>query len=155
MATQSKVVIYNPITKKHEPLAAGDTISSDKIDSKPWALFRSTAPTAANGVVPLELRGQDATNAHRVSGGVVDLLVGRTYIISAGLNINTPSVVQRSIDGGVTWATVWGSALSGVTGASAGTSITDVYTTTVPTKLRVTAGTSKLIAGVWLLIETK
>ena len=26
MATQSKVVIYNPITKKHEPIAAGDTL---------------------------------------------------------------------------------------------------------------------------------
>ena len=26
MATQSKVVIYNPITKQHEPLASGDTL---------------------------------------------------------------------------------------------------------------------------------
>lgn len=155
MATQTKIVYVDTVNNKHKELGAGDTISSDKIDSKPWALFRSTAPTAANGVVPLVLRGQDATNAHTVSGGVVDLLVGRTYIISAGLNINTPSIVQRSIDGGATWATVWGSGLSGVTGTSAGTSITDVYTTTVPTKLRVTAGTSKLIAGVWLLIETK
>ena len=28
MATQSKVVIYNPITKKHEPIAAGDTLAA-------------------------------------------------------------------------------------------------------------------------------
>ena len=161
MATQSKVVIYNPITKKHEPLAAGDTISSDKIDSKPWALFRSTTATAANGVVPLVLRGQDATNAHTVSGGVVDLLVGRTYIISAGLPYDSSKPIRgirikRSIDGGATWATIWGSGLSdAAAGNSSGTSITDVYTTTVPTKLQVTAGTNGLTAGVWLLIETK
>lgn len=28
MATQSKVVIYNPITKQHEPIAAGDTLAA-------------------------------------------------------------------------------------------------------------------------------
>ena len=28
MATQSKVVIYNPTTKRHEPLAAGDTLDA-------------------------------------------------------------------------------------------------------------------------------
>ena len=126
-----------------------------------WAMFRSTTATAANGVVPLVLRGQDATNAHTVSGGVVNLLAGRTYIISFVLPYD-PSVVvkgigiQRSIDGGATWATVWGSGLSGATGnTSAGTSVTDVYTTTVPTKLRVTAGTNNLVAGVWLYIEVK
>ena len=126
-----------------------------------WAMFRSTATTAANGVVPLVLRGQDATNAHKVSGGVVDLLAGRTYIISAGLPNDSSAalkviVIQRSIDGGATWATVWGSGLSGATGnTSAGTSVTDVYTTTVPTKLRVTAGTNNLAAGAWLYIEVK
>ena len=34
-----------------------------------WAMLRSTTATAANDVVPLVLRGQDATNAHTVSGG--------------------------------------------------------------------------------------
>ena len=126
-----------------------------------WAMFRSTSVTAANGVVPLVLRGQDATNAHTVSGGVVNLLAGRTYIISAGLpNDSSKSLkgigINRSIDGGATWELVWGSGLSEATGGtSAGTSVTDVYTTTVPTKLRVTAGTNKLIAGVWLYIEVK
>ena len=126
-----------------------------------WALFRSTAPTAANGVVPLVLRGQDATNAHTVSGGVVDLLVGRTYIISAGLPYDSSKPIRgirikRSIDGGATWALVWGSGLSDATaGNSSGTSITDVYTTTVPTKLQVTAGISGLAAGVWLYMEVK
>ena len=124
-----------------------------------WAMFRSTAATAANGVVPLVLRGQDATNAHTVSGGVVDLLVGRTYIISAGLpNDSSKTVkgigIQRSIDGGTAWALVWGSSMSGATGGtSAGTSVTDVFTTTVPTKLRLNASTIGLIAGVWLYIE--
>ena len=126
-----------------------------------WAMFRSTAATAANGVVPLVLRGQDATNAHTVSGGVVNLLVGRTYIISAGLPKDTVTQlksigIQRSIDGGTTWALVWGSGLSEVTvGNASGTSVTDVYTTTVPTKLRVTASTRGVVAGVWLYLEVK
>ena len=126
-----------------------------------WAMFRSTTPTAANGVVPLVLRGQDATNSHMVSGGVVDLLVGRTYIISAGLPKDTVTQlksigIQRSIDGGTTWALVWGSGLSEVTvGNASGTSVTDVYTTTVPTKLRLTASTKGVVAGVWLYLEVK
>ena len=126
-----------------------------------WAMFRSTAATAAKGVVPLVLRGQDATNAHTVSGGVVNLLAGRTYIISAGLpNDSSKSLkgigINRSIDGGATWELVWGSGLSEATGGtSAGTSVTDVFTTTVPTKLRVTAGANGLIAGAWLYIEVK
>ena len=129
-----------------------------------WTMFRSTAATAANGVVPLVLRGQDATNAHTVSGGVVDLLAGRTYIISAGLPNEFATalksiLIHRSIDGGATWSTVWGGALSGAAGGtsatSAGTSVTDVYTTTVPTKLRVTAGTNGLAAGAWLYMEVK
>ena len=124
-----------------------------------WAMFRSTTATAANGVVPLVLRGQDATNAHTVSGGVVDLLVGRTYIISAGLPKDTVTKlrvieIKRSIDGGTSWALVWGSGMSEATaGNSSGTSITDVYTTTVPTKLRVTAGANGLPAGAWLRCE--
>ena len=124
-----------------------------------WAMFRSTTSTAAKGVVPLVLRGQDATNAHTVSGGVVDLLVGRTYIISAGLPYDTSKTVkvieiQRSIDGGATWANVWGYALSvAAGGTSAGTSVIDVFTTTVPTKIRVTANTNSLTAGAWLRCE--
>ena len=126
-----------------------------------WAMFRSTTPTAGTGVVPLVLRGQDATNAHTVSGGVVNLLVGRTYIISAGLPNETVTQlksigIQRSIDGGTTWALVWGSGLSEVTvGNASGTSVTDVYTTTVPTKLRLTASTNGVVAGVWLYLEVK
>ena len=126
-----------------------------------WAMFRSTTATAANGVVPLVLRGQDATNAHSVDSGVVNLLANKTYVISAGLP-NDPSTdvkgigVQRSIDGGTAWALVWGSGMSGATGGnSSGTSITDVYTTTVPTKLRLNTSTNGLAAGAWLYIEVK
>ena len=110
-----------------------------------WAIFRSTTATEANGVVPLVLRGQDATNAHTVSGGVVDLLVGRTYIISADVK---GIGIQRSIDGGATWEPVWESGMS-----SSGTSIIDVYTTTVPTKLRLIGSAKGLAAGAWLNIE--
>ena len=127
-----------------------------------WAMFRSTIATPANGVVPLALRGQDATNAHMAFGGVVDLLVGRTYIISAGLpNDSSAKVkvigIQRSIDGGNSWALVWGSGLSEATGGNnaSGTSVTDVYTTTVPTKLRLTTSTNGLAAGAWLYLEVK
>ena len=126
-----------------------------------WAMFRSTTATAANGVVPLVLRGQDATNSHAVSGGVVDLLVGRTYIISAGLPNDSvvarrDVVIQRSTNGGTTWSAIWGSGLSGATvGNASGTSVTDVYTTTVPTKLRLTTSTNGLAAGAWLYLEVK
>ena len=126
-----------------------------------WAMFRSTTPTAANGVVPLVLRGQDATNSHAVSGGVVDLLVGRTYIISAGLpNDSSKGTkvlgIRRSIDGGTTWSAVWYGNLSGVTGGtSAGTSVTDVYTATVPTKICLYSVVTPLVAGAWLYLEVK
>ena len=126
-----------------------------------WAMFRSTTATAANGVVQLVLRGQDATNSHTVSGGVVDLLVGRTYIISAGLPNDTGTKlkvieIQRSIDGGTNWVPIWGGGMSGATGGnSSGTSITDVYTTNVPTKLRLITSTNGVAAGAWLYIEVK
>ena len=121
-----------------------------------WAIFRGTTATAANSVVPLVLRGQDATNSHSVSGGVVDLLVGRTYIISAWLPNVKAVEIQRSIDGGTAWAPVWGSGMSGATGSnSVGASITDVYTTTVPTKLRLNTNKYVLVAGAWLYIEVK
>ena len=126
-----------------------------------WAMFKSTAVTVANGVVPLVLRGQDKTNAHTVSGGVVDLLAGRTYIISAGVPYDSSTrpkgfIIHRSLDGGANWGLVWGSNMSGATGGSgyaSGTSITDVYTTTVPTKLRLNTSTNGLAAGAWLRCE--
>ena len=124
-----------------------------------WAMFRSTTATAVYRAVPLVLRGQDATNSHTVSGGNVDWMVGRTYIISAGLPYESTKnmkaiEIQRSIDGGASWVTIWGSGMSGATGGnSSGTSVTDVYTTTVPTKLRLYASANSLAAGAWLRCE--
>lgn len=161
MATQTKIVYVDTASHKHKELGAGDTISSDKVNSKPWAMFRSIISTGANSIVPLVLRGQDNTNSHTVSGGVVDLLANKTYIIRIGLpNDSNKTVknltIQGSTDGGVTWSFLWGSTLSVVTGGtSSGTSITDVFTTTVPTKIRLNGGGNGLIAGAWLYIETK
>ena len=119
-----------------------------------WAMFRSTTATKANSVVPLVLRGQDATNSHSVSGGVVELLAGRTYIISAGLPYSKGIEIKRSIDGGWNWAPVWGSGMSGaLSGSSSNITITDVFTTTVPTKLRVNTATNSVAVGAWLYIE--
>ena len=142
----------------------GQILNSHLNKVSQWAMFRSTTATAKNGVVPLVLRGQDATNSHLVFGGVVDLLPNKTYIISAGLpnDSSTSSItvknlgIQRSTDGGTTWSNIWGSGLSGATGAtSAGTSVTDVYTATVPTKIRLNSGAKPLVAGVWLYLEVK
>ena len=159
MATQTKIVYVDTASRKHKELGTGDTISSDKVNSKPWAMFRSIVSTAASSVVPLVLRGQDATNSHTVTDGVVDLLANKTYIISAGLPNDSSTTVknlgiQRSTNGGSTWATIWGSGMSGATGGtSAGTSVTDVFITTVPTKIRLNSGENGLIAGVWLRLQ--
>ena len=37
MATQTKIVYVDTVSNKHKELSAGDTISSDKVASKPWA----------------------------------------------------------------------------------------------------------------------
>ena len=134
----------------------------NKVPQAPqWAMFRSTAPTAANGVVPLVLRGQDASNSFTVSGSAISLRANKTYVIRAGLpNDSSTAVkgieVQRSLGGGVAWGGAWGS-LSGATGGtSAGTSVTDVFSTTAsPTSIRLTAGANGLAAGAWLYIEVK
>ena len=37
MATQTKIVYVDTASRKHKELGTGDTISSDKVASKPWA----------------------------------------------------------------------------------------------------------------------
>ena len=127
-----------------------------------WAMFRSTTATAANGVVPLVLRGQDATNAHTVTNGIVNLLPNKTYIVSFGLpndstNNNKSLSVSASTNGGATWVPAFGnSSLSGAAsggGSGAGSSIEDVLVTTQPTKIRINAGAGGLAWGVWLRLE--
>lgn len=127
-----------------------------------WAMLRSTTATAANGVVQLVLRGQDGTNAHKVTGGVVDLLPNKTYIVSFGLPNDTAYSkrslsVSASTNGGTTWIPAFGNssfseAASGG-GVGAGTSIKDVLVTTQPTKIRINASAGGLAWGVWLRLE--
>ena len=127
-----------------------------------WALLRSNAATSANGVAPLVMRGQDGTNAHKVTGGVVDLLPNKTYIVSFGLPYdsaynNRSLSVSASTNGGTTWIPAFGnSSFSGVTtgsGVVSGTSIEDVLVTTQPTKIRINASANGLAWGVWLRLE--
>ena len=73
MATQSKVVIYNPITKKHEPLAAGDTLD------------QSILPTSSGGSSRKLWVGRADYNAVFVGwgngfGGAPGLVVGKKYL---------------------------------------------------------------------------
>ena len=127
-----------------------------------WALLRSNAATSANGVAPLVMRGQDGTNAHKVTGGVVDLLPNKTYIVSFGLPYDSAYAqkslsVSASTNGGTTWIPAFGnSSFSGVTtgsGVGSGTSIEDVLVTTQPTKIRINASANGLAWGVWLRLE--
>ena len=73
MATQSKVVIYNPTTKQHEPLAAGD-----KLDV-------SILPPSAGSSRKLWIGKADhtATLIHQGSedGTPPDLVVGEKYFV--------------------------------------------------------------------------
>ena len=72
MATQSKVVIYNPISKRHEPLAAGD-----KLDA-------SILPPSAGSSRKLWIGKVDytATFIHQGSedGTPPDLVIGEKYL---------------------------------------------------------------------------
>ena len=126
--------------------------------TKQWALLRSTAVTGDSTTVPLIMRGQDATNAHTVTNGVVDLLPNKTYIISAGLPIDTATIVknmgvQKSVDG-TNRSTAFGSGFSGVYGGNtSGTSLEDVLVTTQPMKLRIVSASNGLNAGVWLRLQ--
>jgi len=127
-----------------------------------WALLRSSAATSANSVAPLVMRGQDGTNAHKVTGGVVDLLPNKTYIVSFGLPYdsayNSRSLsVSTSTNGGTTWVPAFGnSSFSGVSsggGIGSGTSIEDVLVTTQPTKIRINTDAKGLAWGAWLRLE--
>ena len=73
MATQSKVVIYNPTTKQHEPLAAGDTLDS------------SILPPSAGSSRKLWIGKADHTETfiHQGSkdGTPPDLVIGEKYLV--------------------------------------------------------------------------
>ena len=74
MATQSKVVIYNPITKKHEPLAAGDTLD------------QSILPTSSGGSARKLWIGKTTYNVVLLAigsnyGTVPKLVIGQKYLV--------------------------------------------------------------------------
>ena len=73
MATQSKVVIYNPTTRRHEPLAAGD-----KLDA-------SILPPSAGSSRKLWIGKADHTETfiHQGSayGTPPDLVIGEKYLV--------------------------------------------------------------------------
>ena len=74
MATQSKVVIYNPTTKQHEPIAAGDTIDASVLP-----------PSNGSNTRKLWI-GKTSYNTVFISQGsnyetVPDLIVGEKYLV--------------------------------------------------------------------------
>ena len=72
MATQSKVVIYNPTTKQHEPLAAGDTLDASILPPSSGNA-RKVWIGKPNCSVVFVAQG----NAY---GAVPDLVVGKKYL---------------------------------------------------------------------------
>ena len=75
MATQSKVVIYNPITKQHEPIAVGDTLD------------QSILPPSSGGgsTRKLWIGKADYKETYIASGSAYDtapdLVIGETYFV--------------------------------------------------------------------------
>ena len=74
MATQSKVVIYNPITKQQEPIAVGDTLD------------QSILPPSSGGSARKLWIGKTDYNVVFIaqgsaSGAVTDLVIGQKYLV--------------------------------------------------------------------------
>lgn len=74
MATQSKVVIYNPITKQHEPLAVGDTLDSSILPPSGGGSTRKLWIGKADHQETYIAQGSDY-------GTVPDLVIGETYFV--------------------------------------------------------------------------
>ena len=74
MATQSKVVIYNPTTKQHEPLAAGDTLDQ--------SILPPSSGGSARKVWIGKTRYDALFHGHGSNyGAVPDLVVGQKYLV--------------------------------------------------------------------------
>ena len=74
MATQSKVVIYNPTTKRHEPLAAGDTLDSSILPPSSGGSARKLWIGKADHQETFIAQGSNF-------GTVPDLVIGETYFV--------------------------------------------------------------------------
>ena len=90
MATQSKVVIYNPTTKQHEPLAAGDTLDA------------SILPPSSGSTRKLWIGKADhaETFIHQGSnyGTPPDLVIGEKYFVWKGDAADDFSNVGQGVD---------------------------------------------------------
>ena len=91
MATQSKVVIYNPTTKQHEPIAAGDTLDPSILP-----------PSTGSNTRKLWI-GKTSYNTVFISQGsnygtVPDLIVGEKYLVWKGTPTDDFSNVGQGAD---------------------------------------------------------
>ena len=74
MATQSRVVIYNPVAKQHEPLAAGDTLDS--------SILPPSSGGSARKLWIGKVDHQETFIAQGSNYGIVpDLVIGETYFV--------------------------------------------------------------------------
>ena len=74
MATQSKVVIYNPTAKQHEPIAAGDTLDPSILPPSSGGSARKLWIGKTNYNVVFIAQGSDY-------GAVTALVVGQKYLV--------------------------------------------------------------------------
>ena len=74
MATQSRVIIYNPTTKPHEPLAAGDTLDSSILPTNDSVSTRKLWIGKAAHTATLIHQGSE-------DGTPPDLVVGEKYFV--------------------------------------------------------------------------
>ena len=91
MATQSKVVIYNPITKQQEPIAVGDTLD------------QSILPPSSGGSARKLWIGKTDYNVVFIaqgsaSGAVTDLVIGQKYLVWKAMPTDDFSNVGQGSD---------------------------------------------------------
>ena len=91
MATQSKVVIYNPTTKQHEPLAAGDTLDQSILPPSSGGSTRKLWIGKTDYNVVLIAQGSDY-------GAVPGLVVGQKYLVLKGVPTDDFSNVGQGSD---------------------------------------------------------
>ena len=91
MATQSKVVIYNPTTKRHEPLAAGDTLDSSILPPSSGGSARKLWIGEVDHKETFIARGSNF-------GTVPDLVIGETYFVWKADPTDDFSNVGQGID---------------------------------------------------------
>ena len=91
MATQSRVVIYNPVAKQHEPLAAGDTLDSSILPPSSGGSARKLWIGKADHQETFIAQGSNY-------GIVPDLVIGETYFVWKADPTDDFSNVGQGID---------------------------------------------------------